>query len=176
MGMIKYIRNLVYIIFIFTCFEGLFVNIFYPSKFPYLAKDILILGAYILLLLLYKNRFLIPTSLMSPLILPLFLFAIVPILYLLLLGIGIMGKMVSIKQRIFYIPLMSVAYFSMRSEEDLDKLFKIIAVTAVFASLYGIRQHFLGPESLKEIGAHYSAEIYTPSANPDTDAFWRVPG
>ena len=174
--MIKQIRNLVYIIFIFTCFEGLLVNIFYPSKLPYIAKDVLILTTYVLLLLIYKNRFLLPTSLMSSLLLPLFLFSIIPILYLLLPGIGMIGKLVAIKQRLFYIPLLSVAYFCIRSDEDLDKLFQIITVTAVFASLYGIRQHFLGPDSLREIGANYSAEIYTPSWNTGSDVYWRVPG
>jgi hypothetical protein len=172
----KVARLSVYLILLYTCVEGLVINILYPSKIPYVAKDFVILVLYLLLLLVHKNRFLLPSSTMHPLFAPFLTFSILMLIYLALPGVEFFGKLVAIKQRLFYIPLIGLAYFWIRSMNDVKRLFWIFTASAVIVSLYGIYQHFVGPEALREIGANYSAELYTPSTGSGNQVYWRVPG
>lgn len=169
-------RYTVYLILIYTCVEGLVINILYPSKLAYIFKDLAIMAVYVLLLLKYKDRFFNPSPTMRPLFLPLVLFSVIILIYLPLPGVEFFGKLVAIKQRLFYIPLITLAYFWVRSREDIGRLFWIITGSAVVVSLYGIYQHFVGPDALRQIGANYSAELYTPSTDYGTQVYWRVPG
>jgi hypothetical protein len=98
------------------------------------------------------------------------------VIYLALPGVELFGKLVAIKQRLFYIPLIGLAYFWLRSMNDLKRLFWTFTVSAIVVSLYGIYQHFVGPEVLRHIGANYSAELYTPATGSGTEVYWRVPG
>ncbi len=169
-------RLSVYFILTYTCVEGLVVNILYPSKMPYIFKDFVILAVYLLLLLTYKSRFFIPSPLMHPMVPPLLFFSLVMLIYLALPSVELMGKLVAIKQRLFYIPLIGIAYFWIRSEDDIKKFLWLLTLSAVIVSVYGTYQHFMGPGSLRQIGANYSAEISTPVAGSGDQVYWRVPG
>lgn len=169
-------RFTVYLILIYTCVEGLVINILYPSKLAYIFKDFAILTIYLMLLLTHKGRFFKPSSMMNGVLPPLLFFSAIVMVYLALPGVEFFGKLVAIKQRLFYIPLIALAYFWIRSREDLKRLFWTFTACAIVVSLYGIYQHFVGPEALRQIGANYSAELYTPSTDFGSQIYWRVPG
>ncbi len=169
-------RITVYLILIYTCIEGLIINILYPSKLTYIYKDFAILTVYLLLLLTHKGRFFKPSSMMNSLLPPILFFSAIVMVYLALPGVELFGKLVAVKQRLFYIPLIALAYYWIRSREDVKLLFWTITASAVVVSLYGIYQHFEGPEALRQIGANYSAELYTPSTDYGSQVYWRVPG
>ena len=151
------------------------VNILYPSKLPYIFKDFLILAVYLLLLLTYKSRFFVPSPMMQSMVPPLLFFSLIMLIYLVLQGVALIGKLVALKQRLFYIPLIGVAYFWIRSEEDIKKFFWVLTLSAVIVSLYGTYQ-ICGPGTLRQIGANYSAEITTPVGGSGDQGYWRVPG
>jgi hypothetical protein len=97
----RLLRILIYLIFLATCVEGLAVNIWYPSKVPYLFKDMLVLCTYLLLLLIYKEKFFIPSP-RARLILQAFLiFSGIVLAYIVFPGGSTMSKLVAVNQRLF---------------------------------------------------------------------------
>ena len=45
--MSKSLRNLTYLIFLYTCIEGLVINIMYPNPVAFIVKDVFILMVYL---------------------------------------------------------------------------------------------------------------------------------
>ncbi|MGH7771213.1 MAG: O-antigen ligase family protein [Candidatus Binatia bacterium] len=169
-------RNLVKLIFFYTCIEGLIINIWYPSKLPFLYKDFAILAVYVLVFLPNLNRLFAPSPTLKKLTLPLLFFSVIAGLYLLLPGTGLLAGLFALKQKLFYIPLISIGYFFVRSDDDLKRLFSALALYAIGASAFGIYLYFRGPEGLRELGATYSAVLWTPRYEPSVQQYWRVPG
>lgn len=172
----KTLRLLIWSIFVMTTIEGLAVNIWYPSKVPYLVKDVMILGTYLLLVLLYKDKFLVPGPRARMLLQAFFFFAGLVVAYLVFPGASTLSKLVAVKQRLFYIPMLCVGYLFIRSEKRLAGFFFFMVLSSIAISAYGIYQHFEGPEALTRIGANYSAVVYTDASIEGANVYWRVPG
>lgn len=168
-------RCLVYAVFVYTCVEGLVINILFPAKLPYLYKDFLILALYLAVLAPDLNRVFNLTPTAAGLNWSLAIFAIVVGVYLLVpTPVTVMSKLVAVKQRLYYVPLVYVGYLFLATSEDLRRLVLVAAVSAIPVSIFGIYLYFEGPDALVRLGATYSAIIYTPSAAGAS--YWRVPG
>jgi hypothetical protein len=173
--MTKTARFLVYAVFVYTCVEGLVINILYPSKLPYIYKDLLILLLYLSVLAPDLNRVFNPSPTAAGLNWALAAFALVIGLYLLVpTRVTLLSELVAVKQRLYYIPLIYVAYLFLATTDDFRRLVTVAGVSAIFVSLFGIYLYFTGPEGLVRLGATYSAIIYTPGGGPAS--YWRVPG
>lgn len=170
----SFARWLVYGIFLYTCIEGLVINIAYPAKGPYIYKDVAILLAYFLVVLGLLQRPFPPSAVSRKLTFFFVVFALGQIVFLAHPDTSLVAGLVALKQRLFYIPLFYLGYLFVRGEEDLRALAKILCVSAIPVSVFGIYLYFSGPEALREIGAHYSAEVLTPSELGLS--YWRVPG
>ena len=168
-------RYLVHFIFFYTCIEGLIVNIFYPSLTAYLIKDVAILLLYSILFTTGMAGRILASPSASRLLLPLFFFSAVIAFYLLLPGIGFLGELVAVKQRLFYIPLMIAGYLFIRSEDDLMPFLTVLLSYAVGLSAFGVYLHFTGPSGLTALGAHYSPIVMTPQYSEEVTQYWRVP-
>jgi len=169
-------RALVHFAFFYTCVEGLVVNILYPATLPFIYKDIILVVVYAGVILPNLDRVISPSPLARHLNGMLVLFAGILAIYLVVPSqVNTMSELVAIKQRLFYIPLIVVAWFFLRTFEDLEWLVATMAIYAIGVSLFGIYLFFTGPEGLQRIGANYSAIFYTP-VGPSNVADWRVPG
>lgn len=174
--MTKQARVLTHLILLYTSVEGLVINIGYPSKLPYLYKDLAILTVYALTFLRDPGRLLAPSPSVRKLAFPLACFAAVTATYLLHPQTDPVGGAVALKQRLFYIPLLSVGYLFVTSAEDLRRLMGLVVLYAVGASAFGVFLFFSGPESLRQLGADYFVEYHTAARGADTGTYWRVPG
>jgi hypothetical protein len=174
--MSRLVRVLVHFTFFYTCVEGLVINILYPATLPFIYKDIVLLVVYAGVLLPNLDRVINPSPLATRLNGMLVLFAGILAIYLIVPSpVNMMSELVAIKQRLFYIPLIVVAWFFLRSFEDLKWLVGAMAAYAIGVSLFGIYLFFAGPEGLRHLGASYSAVFYTPMG-PSSVSDWRVPG
>ncbi len=169
-------RLLMQLIFLYTCAEGLVTGILYPSKWPYLYKDVAILAVYALILLRRPGRLLMPSATLRHVVPPILLFAFVTLVYLLLPGESLLGGLVALKQRLFYIPLLGIGYLFVRREQDLERLFAFLACYAIVVAAFGIFLHFAGPGSLRDVGNYYAVEERTPVTEGSSATYWRVPG
>lgn len=165
------LRFLTYLIFAYTCVEGLVINILYPSTLPFLFKDFAIIAAY--LALMTDNRG--GTGTLRKLT-PVFgAFALLTLLYLLLPSqVEVLGMLVAVKQRLLYIPLAYVGYHFLRDEQDYFGLVRLMALTSIPVCIFGIYLYFVGPSGLTTLGANYSAVIGS-TAGSHGISFWRVP-
>lgn len=174
--MTPFIGFLVHFTFFYTCIEGLVINILFPAKLPFIYKDFVLLLIYIGLLLPKLDQVLTAPPIARTVTGMLALFIGLLLVYLLVpTPTSLLSELVAVKQRVFYIPLMAVAYFFVRSADDLKTLITAMAVYAVGVSLFGIYLFFAGPEGLTRIGATYSAVFYTPTGASGVSTF-RVPG
>ncbi len=174
--MTKTARALVYAAFVYTCVEGLVINLLFPSKLPYVYKDLVILLVYLSVLAADPERLFNPSPTAAGLNWALALFAFVTGLYLLVpTRVTLLSELVAFKQRLFYLPLIYVAYLFLATSQDLRRLVLVLAVSAIPVSLFGIYLFFAGPEALQRLGATYSAVIYTPGGQTGS-SYWRVPG
>jgi len=166
------LRLLTFAIFAYTTVEGLVINISYPSTLPFIYKDFIIGLAY--LSLLTDSR---PTATtVSKITAPLVAFAFVMFFYLILPSqVSIVGELVAVKQRLFYIPLVWVGYHFLQKEDDFLALMKVMAWTSIPAGVFGIYLYFVGPIGLASLGANYSALISSTSGQHGV-SYWRVPG
>lgn len=166
-------RLLVYAVFVYTCVEGLVINILYPSKLPFIYKDLLILILYLSVLAPDLDRVFNPTPTAVKLNWALAVFALVMGLYLVVpTRVSLLSELVALKQRLYYIPLIYVAYLFVATTEDFKRLLLVMALSSIPVSLFGIYLYFVGPEGLHRLGATYSAIIFTPGR----ESYWRVPG
>lgn len=172
----KAARTLIHLIFFYTCIEGLVINIWYPAKLPYIYKDFAIVAVYIMLFLPNLGRLFSPSRSANELTAPVLFFSLVMAIYLILSGTGLFVGLVALKQRLLYIPLISVGYFFLRSEDDLKGVLSMLSLYGVGVSAFGIYLYFSGPDGLRQLGAHYSAELYTSDYLLTTEKYWRVPG
>ncbi len=162
-------RRLLYFALLFTCVEGLVVNLTFPSKIGYVVKDVvLILGLALLLADSPGQTF---GSLRS-LSMPLGLFAAVQFAYLLMpvSDLPFYAKLVGLKMRLLYISGMLLGYRFVRGPIDVYRLSAVLAAAAIPVSLFGIYLFFQGPAALQAIGGSYSAIVHAPEGG------WRVPG
>lgn len=175
--MSKKARYLVHFIFFYTCIEGLVINIEYPSKLPFIYKDVLILILYLMVFLSARNKQMLHSPAINKVVPALLAFSMVMGVYMLMPGTHPLGGLVALKQRLFYIPLLGIGYIFVRSEEDLGQLLKLMVVCAIGVSLFGIYLYFRGPDGLRALGATYSAEIKTPAFREaaSESVYWRVP-
>lgn len=169
-------RNLVHVIFLYTCIEGLIINIWYPSRLPFLYKDFAILVLYILVFLPNLAKLFAPSPIVKHLSLPLLFFSGIVGFYLLLPGVGLLGGLLAVKQKLFYIPLISIGYLFARSHDDLKRFFLLLVICGIGVAGFGIYLYFTGPEGLTRLGAGYSAVLWTPRYDSNVQTFWRVPG
>ncbi len=165
------LRGLSYLIFIYTCVEGLVINILYPNTLPFIFKDFGIIAAYLALMMDSRGnsgslRKLAPAFTAFTLLTFLFLFMPSPV--------SVFGMLVAVKQRLLYIPLAYVGYHFLRDERDYFSLMRVLAITSIPVSLFGVYLYFVGPVGLTSIGAKYSA-IIGSTAGSHGIAFWRVP-
>jgi hypothetical protein len=170
--MSKTIRFLLNFAFVYTCIEGLIVNMTYPNPFAYIAKDAVL--ALIYLALLTENR---PGSgSLSKLSGPMIVFATLVVFYIAMpTRVGLLSQAVAVKQRLFYIPMMYVAYWTISSEDDIYRVLRLMALTAIPTSIFGVYLYFAGPSALELIGGRYSAVIFSTVGASGVN-FWRVPG
>ncbi len=167
------VRILVHVAFFYTCVEGLVINILYPATLPFLYKDFVLLAVYVGVVVPNLERILDPPPALRILFAALALFGAMMVLYLLIpTNFTILSELVAVKQRLYYLPLILVGYFFLRSEADLKHLISAMAVYAIGVSVFGIYLYFAGPEGLERLGAKYSAVFYTPGEA----RVWRVPG
>lgn len=171
MGMSEFQRRLVYAIFLYTCIEGLVVNLFYPNPFAYLPKDAMIAMLY-LGLMGRTNQ----SGSIAKFTMPLAFFAIVCFMFVAMpTPVAPLGLAVALKQRLFYIPLMFAGYYFLRGDADLARLLRVIAWSSIPVSLFGIYLFFGGPSALKEMGGNYSHVFFSTSGAGGV-SFYRVPG
>ncbi len=166
------VRALTYLIFAYTTVEGLVINIMYPNTLPFIFKDVAILLAYVALASETHGS----NGSLSRVSGALFLFGLVMCFFLVMPSqVALFGELVALKQRLFYIPLIWVGYHFLRDVRDLRLLLKVMAWTAIPASLFGIYLYFVGPAGLMTLGANYSA-VFNSTAGEHGISFWRVPG
>jgi len=166
------LRTVTFIIFAYTTVEGLVINLLYPNTLPFIFKDVVILVAYLSLMTTSHGS----TGSLAKVGGPLMLFAMVTCMFLIMPSqVSLLGELVAIKQRIFYIPLAWLGYRYMRNHDDLFDLLKVMAWTAIPACIFGIYLYFVGPSGLTSLGANYSA-VFNSTAGEHGIAFWRVPG
>jgi hypothetical protein len=171
--MTKGLRNLTYFIFLYTCIEGLVINIMYPNPLAFVVKDVFILMVYVGMFSQQKGG---KTSL-AKLLAPLGAFCVMVVFFIMLpTPISALGEAVGVKQKLFYIPLIYVGYKFMRDEDDLKTLLKLLSWSAIPVSIFGIYLSFTGPAGLRAIGANYSAIIASTAGESGSGTFWRVPG
>ncbi|MCC7186317.1 MAG: hypothetical protein IT185_08765 [Acidobacteria bacterium] len=170
--MTEFQRRLVIAVFLYTCIEGLVVNLFYPNPLAYLPKDAMIAVLYLGLMSSQANA-----ASMAQFKGPFTIFAAICILFVAMpTPVSLLGIAVALKQRLYYIPLMFVGYHYMRGEADLVRLLRAIAWSAIPVCLFGIYLFFGGPYALKEIGAEYSHVFYSTTGATSGQSFYRVPG
>ena len=161
-------RKLLYLILLYTCIEGLVVNLTFPSKLGFVAKDFLLVASIVLLLADNQGQ---PFGSLSRLALVLGLFALVQVTYLLVPGdMPLLAKLVGLKMRLLYIPALLLGYRFVRAPIDAYRLSLVLAAASIPVAIFGIYLYFAGPEALVAMGASYSAMITS------TTGFWRVPG
>lgn len=162
-------RKLFYFILLYTCVEGLVINVTFPSKAGYVAKDVVVVLAAALLLLGNDSQ---GFGSLRRLALPLGLFALVQFMYL-VAPIGelpLLAKLVGLKMRLLYVIVMVLAYRFVRGPKDVFQMSAVLAVAAIPVSAFGIYLYFAGPGALQAMGASYSATVMS------TTGVWRVPG
>lgn len=166
------VRFLTLVIFAYTTVEGLVINVMYPNTLPFIFKDFAILAAYVAMM---SGAHSFKGSL-SRISAPLMMFAVVTCFFLVMPSpIELLGRLVAVKQRLFYIPLAWLGYAYLQSDDDLLALVKLMAWTAIPASAFGIYLYFTGPIGLASLGANYSAIVGSTSGEHGV-SFWRVPG
>lgn len=162
-------RRLFYFILLYTCIEGLVVNLTFPSKIGYVLKDVVVALAGGLMLLDNAGQ---PFGSLRRLSLTLGLFAMIQVGYL-VAPVGdmpLLAKLVGLKMRLLYVLVMLLAYRFVRSAADVYTLFAVLVLAAVPVSIFGIYLYFAGPDMLRALGGSYSAIVYS------TTGVWRVPG
>lgn len=163
---------MVFIIFLYTCVEGLVVNILYPNPLAYLPKDVIIALLYVGLASRSEAR----GGTVAQLTMPFVLFAVVCVFYVAMpTPVAPLGMAVAIKQRLFYIPLIYAGYYYLRGDADIASLLRVIAWSSIPVSLFGTYLFFAGPGGLTAIGANYSYDFFSTSGEAGI-SFWRVPG
>lgn len=166
------LRLLTYVIFAYTTVEGLVINVSYPSTLPFIYKDFVIALAYFAMMTGGQSS----SGSISKIWPSLVGFGVVTCFFLAMPSqVSLLGELVAIKQRVFYIPLIWLGYRFTRSDDDLLALIKVMAWTAIPAALFGIYLYFVGPVGLARVGANYSAFIGSTSGEHH-ESFWRVPG
>jgi hypothetical protein len=166
------LRLLSYAIFIYTCVEGLVINILYPNTLPFIFKDFAIIAAYLVLIMRDTGTGSGTLSRLTPMFVA---FGLLTLLFLAMPSpISFFGMLVAVKQRLMYIPLAYVGYHFLRDERDYFGLMRVMAVTAIPVSLFGVYLYFTGPSGLTSLGAKYSA-IIGSTAGSHGISFWRVP-
>lgn len=172
MGMTDTQRRLVYAVFLYTCIEGLVVNIMYPNPIAYLPKDALIGVLYLSML----SRGLGAGGSSARFTGPVIAFSAVCLIFIALpTPVTPLGISVAIKQRIYYVPLLFVAYHYLRGDADLARLLRVIAWSSIPVSLFGIYLYFGGPMALRTLGGEYS-HVFFSTMGESGVSFWRVPG
>ena len=170
------VRALVHFTVFYTCIEGLVVNVLYPARLPFVYKDIVLVVVYVAVLLPNLHRVLGSSPLANRLNGALVLFIGLLAVYLAVPSPTTMiSELVALKQRLFYVPLVIVGYYFVRSPDDVKHLFVMMTVYAIGCSAFGIYLFFTGPEGLRALGADYAAIFYTPTGPSDVST-WRVPG
>ena len=166
------LRTLTFLIFAYTTVEGLVINIMYPNTLPFIFKDFAILAAYIVLMMDGQGW----DGSLGKISGPLAMYGLVMIFFLAMPSqVELLGELVALKQRLFYIPLAWVGYHYVKQDSDILDLGRVMALTAIPACIFGIYLYFVGPSGLTSIGANYSA-IFNSTAGEHGIAFWRVPG
>jgi hypothetical protein len=170
--MTKTNRFLVHAVFIYTCFEGFVVNLTYPSFVGYLIKDVIILVIYASFMSEQRPDIGSLRKLSGGVM----VFGFVMLFYLLMpTRVSLMGELVALKQRLFYIPLMYIGYFYTRTPDDVGRLIRVLIWTAIPTAGFGVFLYFAGPGALQAMGGTYSAVFYS-TAGASGITFWRVPG
>ena len=168
------VRVLVHFTFFYTCVEGLVVNLLFPAKLPFIYKDVVLVLIYLGVVLPNVGAVVSLSPLANRLNGMLAIFTGILLVYLTVPSpVNLLSELVALKQRVFYIPLLLVAYFFIRSVDDVKWLIGAMAVYAAGVSLFGIYLFFAGPDGLMRLGAAYSAVIYAAETSVET---LRVPG
>lgn len=161
-------RRLLYFILFYTCVEGLVINITFPSKIGFVAKDAACVLAYMSLFSTNAGR---SFGSLSRLSVPIAVFVLIQSMYLALPSdFSLVGRLVGLKMRLLYIPIMFLGYRCIRNLEDLRAFVIVLIVISIPVSIFGIYLYFAGPGALVQIGGTYSAIVYS------TTGVWRVPG
>lgn len=169
-------RAFLHAAFFYTCIEGLVINIRYPDILPYVYKDFLLLLVYGLLCLPNLDRVFNPSPLLARVTVPLAVFAGIVLFYAFIPSpMDPFSRLVAVKQRIFYLPVVLAGYFFVRTPDDLRWLWQTLTWYAIGVSLFGIYLFFTGPAGLERLGATYSAIVMTAHYRGAT-VYWRVPG
>lgn len=166
------VRTLTMLIFAYTTVEGLVINIMYPNTLPFIFKDFAILAAYLVLMMDGRGW----DGSLGKVSGALAVYSLVIIFFLIMPSqVSLLGMLVAVKQRLFYIPLAWLGYHFVKQDSDVMDLARLMALTAIPACVFGIYLYFVGPSGLTSIGANYSA-VFNSTAGEHGIAFWRVPG
>lgn len=172
MGMTGGQRRLIVGIFLYTCIEGLVVNLLYPNPIAYLPKDAMIGVLYLSMMSSGMSASGSVARFWGPFV----AFAAVTLLFMAMpTPVSPLGMSVAVKQRIFYIPMMFAGYHFLRGDADLARLLRVIGWSSIPVSLFGIYLYFGGPMALRALGGDYSYVFFSTSGAAGV-AFWRVPG
>src|SRR5436190_19983500 len=107
-------RALVHFCFAYTCVEGFVVNLTYPNVPFYLVKDVVILMLYVFLMTEQRS----PARGLRRISSPIMIFTGVMMFFLVIpTPVTLLAEFVALKQRLFYIPLMYVAYLYVQTEQ-----------------------------------------------------------
>lgn len=166
--MTSFTRRLLFFALLYTCVEGLIVNMTFPSKIGFVLKDAVLIVAYLAFFSANQGQ---KFGSLDRLRAPIFAFALVQTLYMIPPdGLPLLARSVGWKMRLLYIPVMYLAYRYVRTLDDYKRLVYILVAAAVPVSIFGIYLYFVGPAPLRAMGGTYSAMVYT------TTGVWRVPG
>lgn len=161
-------RRLTYLVLAYTCIEGLVVNLTFPSKIGYVAKDLILIAAIAMLFLDNRGRSFGATRFVMP---GLAVFAFVQLAYAMMPGdLPLLARLTGLKMRLLYIPAMFLAYRLIVDEAELNRFARFLLICAIPVSIFGIYLFFAGPGALQQMGASYAAVITS------TTGTYRVPG
>jgi hypothetical protein len=161
-------RRLTYLVLAYTCVEGLVVNLTFPSKIGYVAKDIILIAAVAMLFLDNRGRSFGSTRYVMP---GLAIFAFVQVAYAMMPGdLPLLARLTGLKMRLLYIPTMFLGYRLIADETELNRVGRFLLACAIPVGVFGVYLFFNGPAALQQMGATYSAVVTS------TTGTYRVPG
>ncbi len=173
--MSKFARNLTLFVVVYTCVEGFVINLSGSSKISHVYKDMLLMLLYASVFITQPGNVLPNSHALRSTKPALFIFGALVITFLAVPGSNFLAGIVAVKQRLFYIPLLAVAYYFIRDEEDVRKLYLILVVSSIPVCLFGLYLHNKGPGELQRLGGSYAHVFYTAQNKLQSGSYWRVP-
>ncbi len=174
-------RQLFPIVLLFSCVDGFFVNLFYPSRLALLAKDILILIVYIFFILqesANKWVFQFKRSIGFGIWYLAMMFIAVGMLQIFNPGVpGVLVGVLGFKTMFFYWPLAILTYAYIDSPSRMRGLLRKIVYFSIPICLFGLIQFWKPPDyMIREFGEGFRRALVITYGRPGSAGFLRVLG